>query len=140
MNGQSPVLRAQAWQNLLAITLKVAVARGLVTLSGAPFENAVFEFEVAGLPVVGCISDAGYDELSVHAIVDPTELGRSWACVAIFHQRPRFGAAIALGWFNLKCGRFLRLSGGFHASNAIMPQLAGLNGGAVRLPREASHE
>lgn len=134
MNLQPPALRNSARQNLLVTAVNVAVSRGLI----APFENVTFEFELAGLPVLACLHDPGYDEIAVHAIVCPTAMGQRWACVTIVHKRERFGAAVAVGWLDRKTGRFLKVTGGYHASNAITPVLAGLtvrpSAGTTRRP------
>jgi hypothetical protein len=126
MNLQPPALRNSARKNLLVTAVNVALSRGLITLDGTPFENVTFEFELAGLPVLACVCDAGCNELSIHTIVCPTELGKQWACVTIVHQRAMFGAAVAVGWLDRKTGRFLKVTGDYHASNAITPVLAGL--------------
>jgi hypothetical protein len=126
MNLQPPALRNSARQNLLTAALNVAIQRGLLTLDDTPFENVTFEFEIAGLPVLACIGDSGCTELSVHTIVCPTELGKQWACVTIASCREMFGAAVAVGWLDRKTGKFFKVTGDYHASNAITPVLAGL--------------
>ena len=84
--------RARARQNLQAATVNAALERGLITLECEPVEPATFAFELAGLPVLAHVHEAGFDEVSVKAIVAPTRLGREFIACAIHHEHRRFGA------------------------------------------------
>jgi hypothetical protein len=121
MNLQPPSLRHRARQNLLTAALNVAIERGLISE-----RKTTFEFELDGLPIIACVT-ADPDEIGVWVIAQPTEFGRRFACALITgYRRALIGAATACGWLDLGSGRFLDISGGFHASNAITPVLAGL--------------
>ncbi|MGQ2185275.1 hypothetical protein ACT4MK_18250 [Bradyrhizobium barranii] len=123
MNTQRPLVRAFAKRNLLSAALAAAYARGLIVTDD---QHRPFEFEIVGMPALGCVR-ADNHEIFVTAIVAPTALARRrFACCALSgHKRPLFGEATATGWFDRCKGRFFEISGGYHASNAATPLLAG---------------
>ena len=93
-------IRDKARQNLLVGTINVALDRRLMTLDCDPIEDATFEFELVGLLVRAHLRGVGFDEIDVTIIVCPTELGRRFAGVVLFHGFQRFGAATAWGAVN----------------------------------------
>ena len=120
MNNQTPASRATAKRNLLAAAISIAIERHLICE-----QRTTFEFQLAGLPVLACVrGDA--DEIVIWTIVEPTELARRFACTLISHRRALFGAAVAVGWLDKQSGKFLQVSGDYHASNWVTPLLARL--------------
>lgn len=120
--------RQKAWRNLMVYTVNVALERKLFTLRpgdnrfGAERgEGALFDFSLPnGLPVRGYVSDAGYNELNVHAAVNPNG---TWirAGNADFHA----GDAVALGWVERERGAWLQSSDTrFSCRRSLLPQLA----------------
>ena len=119
-----PTLRHAARLNTLTAALHAALVHRLIRLNGQPFEDVVFDFEIANLPAIGGITDTGLGEITVHAIISPTEFGRHFACTLIGgHKRALFGEAVATGWFELRSGRFQEI-GEYHGSDKITPLLA----------------
>jgi hypothetical protein len=68
--------REKARQNLQVAAVNAALEQQLITLECAPVETDKFEFELAGLPAVAWLHDAGFDEVGFYVMVAPTELGR----------------------------------------------------------------
>jgi hypothetical protein len=68
--------REKARQNLQVAAVNAALEQQLLTLECAPVETAKFEFALAGLPVLVCLHDAGFDEVGFYVMVAATELGR----------------------------------------------------------------
>jgi len=126
MNRQSPAQRAAAKRNLLNAIVDAAVDRELIDLEGDESEKVVFDLVIADLPAIGCVQHRG-DELTVHGIVAPTELGKRFVCCLIHFRRHLFGEVCATGWLNYRTGQFGDYSGGFFGSNAIVPLLANLS-------------
>ncbi|MBR1070231.1 hypothetical protein ABIF66_008853 [Bradyrhizobium japonicum] len=124
MNTQPPAMRALAKRNLLMAALDAAYARCLIVTDDT---HRPFEFQIVGMPALGCIRSDDH-EIFVTAIVAPTALARRrFACCALSgHRRPLFGEATATGWLDRGKGRFFEISGGYHASNAATPLLAGM--------------
>lgn len=91
--------RDKACQNVMAAVADAALARGMITLEGGGrlCSEAVFEFELAGLPVLArCQSVAGSSKIAMFAICCPTEMGREdekW----IDGSWQRYGAARVSG-------------------------------------------
>jgi len=67
--------RAIAGQNLIVASVNTALTRRLIALECELATQAKFEFTLDGHPVIAYVNDAGFDEVSVHAICCPTELG-----------------------------------------------------------------
>ena len=74
-------------------------ARTPITLDCRPIEAAIFEFELAGLPVLASVTDIGSGEISVKALVAPTELGRSFVKTALFHGHRCGSWSRSWSWF-----------------------------------------
>ncbi|MET4273232.1 MULTISPECIES: hypothetical protein [unclassified Bradyrhizobium] len=122
MNTQTIAQRLQAKKSLLFTTLSIARDRGLVRYDDS---YQLFDFEIAGLDAIGCVRGS-YDEVSVKAIVQPTALGRQRARSVLLNAkfRARIGAAWTCGWLDRATGRFIEVTGDFHAANHITPRLA----------------
>ena len=91
--------RDAARQNLQVTAVNTALSAKLITLDCTPVADAKFEFELAGLPVVATVHDAGFDEVSVRIIVAPTELGRKLvgAALALAHSGKVSVGPISIG-------------------------------------------
>lgn len=90
-------IRAIARQNLLVATINTALERQLITLECKPFESTTFEFELAGMPVIARVHDISFDEISVKAVVCPTELGRKHIECVIWREIPEVRCRMCLG-------------------------------------------
>jgi len=119
-------IRDKARQNLLVGTINVALDRRLMTLDCDPIEDATFEFELVGLLVRAHLRGVGFDEIDVTIIVCPTELGRRFAGVVLFHGFQRFGAATAWGGVERQSGRYLQTTGNYHGAMAVTGKLSKL--------------
>jgi hypothetical protein len=101
--------RAKAKQNLLVATANVAIERHLITLQCEPVVKGTFDFMIGPYPVIGYVSDAGYDEVTLKAIVCPTELGRKHPTIFLCHRDPRFCEASACGYLERRDGKYLQI-------------------------------
>lgn len=72
--------RDMAWRNLIVLTINAGIEQKLFSLRpddnrwpGADKrESWLYDFLLPnGLPAKGCVSDAGWGELSIHAAVNP---------------------------------------------------------------------
>lgn len=127
-NNMSP--RAVARQNLIVSAVNEALRRNLISLECEPFAPAAFEYEIGGIPCVGHVYDAGYDEVAVHVTAVPTEQGRRFIHCAILsgYDRERFGGAVTFEWLERRAGKYLQ-SGStdtFHASRPMTKVLSAL--------------
>jgi hypothetical protein len=71
--------REKARLNLLVATVNAAIERKLITLQCEPVASAKFGFELGDHPIISWVADAGFDEVMLHTIACPTELGRDRA-------------------------------------------------------------
>jgi hypothetical protein len=94
-------IRRRAWRNAMVATINHALDAGMFGLDpdGVPVD-AVFAFEVNGIPARGHIADAGFDELTVRACLWPNGRG-SYE-----------GDCYAYGWLERRDGRWLQTSTG----------------------------
>jgi hypothetical protein len=121
--------REMAWRNLMVLTINAGIELKLFSLRpndnrwlGADKkESYLYDFLLPnGLPAKGCVSDAGWGELSIHAAVNPKE---EWvrAANAGFHA----GDAFAASWLERKNGAWLQSSTSmFNCKMAILHTLA----------------
>jgi hypothetical protein len=81
--------------------------------TGVPVD-AAFAFEVNGIPARGHIADAGWDELSVKAVLWPNDHGRFDRMCGCMFLTPRrsLGDCYAYGWLERRKGRWLQESKG----------------------------
>jgi hypothetical protein len=115
-----------ARQNLLVATVNAALERGLITLKREPVVSTAFEFNLGVYPVAASVSDAGFGEVSIHAIANPTELGRQHVRSAIFHGWQRYGGAITNAWLERRTGKYLQSGVAYHGTKAVTEYLSGL--------------
>jgi hypothetical protein len=67
---------------------------------------AVYEFSFCDLPALGCPSNVGFDEISVHAALLPTRQGHDW--VRFDDAGFRAGDAFAAGRLERREGKWLQ--------------------------------
>jgi hypothetical protein len=118
--------RATVRQNLLVATVNTALERGLIALECEPVTSAVFEFNVETYPVIASVADAGFDEVAIHAIVNPTDLGRQTAQCAVLYEWRRFGEATTFAWLERRSGKYLQSGVNYHGTKAVTAYLGGV--------------
>jgi hypothetical protein len=111
--------RTRAKQNLLVATVNAALERGSITLECEPVASVVFEFNIGPYQVLAYVNDAGFDEVTIKAIVNPTELGRRMVSCAVLHEWRRFGEATTFAWLERRSGRYLQSSMEYHGTKAV---------------------
>ena len=67
-----------------------------------------FNFSIGNIPAVASVQDAGFDELSIHAALWPTEDGLR--VVKSLNAYFRAGEAFATGWLERREGAWLQVS------------------------------
>lgn len=111
--------RSWAWRNAMVGATNAGIEQRLFTIrpgdnrwSGVakPRSNGhVFRFSVGGIPALGYVSDAGYDELSIHVALWPSLDGESW--IAASNAKFLAGESFAAGWVERRHGAWLQYSG-----------------------------
>jgi hypothetical protein len=116
-------MRHRAWRNIMVAAINAALEQKLLSLKpgdnrwpGASrkdtrglTEGYVFRFIFGNsIPAVGYIGDAGFDEISIHAALWPTEEGEHR--VAAYNVGFRAGEAFAQGWLERLKGAWLQSS------------------------------
>lgn len=123
-------LRQKAWRNLMVCAVNAALERKLFTLR--PGDNRfpdnmrrgeVFDFLLPnGLPARGSVSDAGFNELSVHAAVNP-----KGDMVRAFNGGFDAGDAFGTTWVERERGAWMQSSdSSFNCRKGLLGHLAGL--------------
>jgi hypothetical protein len=122
--------RQRAWRNLMVHTINVALDRKLFTLrpgdnrfTGQDGYGTLFDFELPnGLPVRGYVSDAGFDEVNVHAAVHPKG---DW--VRTGNAGFSAGDAVGRSWLERRRGAWLQTANTqFSCRKALLEPLAAL--------------
>lgn len=122
--------RQKAWRNLMVCAVNAALAQKLFTLR--PGDNRfpdnmrrgeVFEFVLPnGLPARGSVSDAGFNELSVHAAVNPKA-----DMVRAFNGGFDAGDAFGTTWVERERGAWMQSSdSSFNCRKGLLDHLAAL--------------
>jgi len=119
--------RTRARINLMASAVNTALTRDLITLECAPARSAAFEYELAGMPVIAHINDAGFDEVRFNVTCCPTEMGRKFIESAHFHEMHCFGKAYTFAWLERRSGKYLQNFTNLYCAKAITPLLASLS-------------
>jgi hypothetical protein len=117
----------KAARNLLVAAINTAIERQLLTLRCEPVGERTFEFTLAEHQVTAWIDDAGFDEVCVHTIVEPTPLGRSNLRAALNRDHCNCGEACALGWLERRSGTYLQTGASYHGERSITDRLAALS-------------
>jgi hypothetical protein len=118
--------RTRANQNLLVAGVNAALERGLITLECEPVARAVFEFNLGAYPVIAFIGDAGFGEVAIHAIANPTELGRQTVGRPPLVEWRRFGEATTFSWLERRRGKYLQPTANYYGTKAVTEYLGGL--------------
>ena len=112
--------REKAWRNLMVSTINYGLSRKLFTLrpndnrwpgvkEQPPGESSgyCFDFTLSnGMPVRGYVADASFDELLIHAAVNPKE--GDW--IKAYNAGFEAGDVFAAGWLERKTGAWLQSS------------------------------
>jgi hypothetical protein len=120
-------MRTRARTNLMVSAVNAALERKLITLGCEPVVAATFEYELAGLPILAHVNDAGFDEVCFNVFCCPTEMGHKWVRCSIFHGRHRFAKAYTFGWLERRDGKYLQSLHSFYGAKDIAPILASLS-------------
>lgn len=118
--------RDQAWRNLMVSAVNAALEQKLFTLR--PGDNRytgqkqLFEFSLPnGLPVRGVVSDAGWDEVAIHAAVNPK--GQHISAMAGFDC----GDAVGMTWVERRRGAWMQsATKPFFCRKALVKPLAAI--------------
>ena len=105
--------RQKAWRNLMVCAVNAALDQKLFTLrpgdnrfAGPDGRGSLFDFMLpSGLPVRGYVSDAGFEEVSVHAAVNPKG---NW--VRAGNASFEAGDAVGITWVERKSGAWIQNS------------------------------
>jgi hypothetical protein len=119
-------IREKARQNLQVAAVNAALKLQLITLECAPVKTAKFEFALAGLPVLVCLHDAGFDEVGFYLMVAPTEAGRKLHGAGGLHWRRELCAAYAFYWLERRTGKYLQSSVNYNGTKAVTEALSDL--------------
>ncbi len=122
--------RQKAWRNLMVCAVNAALAQKLFSLR--PGDNRfpdnmrrgeLFDFVLPnGMSARGSVSDAGFNELSVHAAVNP-----KGDMVRAFNAGFDAGDAFATTWIERERGAWMQSSdSSFNCRKALLDQLAAL--------------
>lgn len=117
--------RVRAWRNVVVSAINAALEQGVFTLEPGPVDERVYAFEIAGLPAVAQCRDVGWDEVSVHAAVNPPP-GKEHAVGAI-GGRFYTGDVFAHAYLERLKGRYIQTScgiGTFGCRQRLKPLLA----------------
>ena len=129
INYKAP--RQKAWRNLMVCAVNAALDQKLFTLRAGDnrFEDhmrsgTLFEFQLPnGMPARGFVSDAGFDELAVHAAVNPRG---TW--VRTFDGGFHAGDVFGTTWLERRDGAWLQTCmTNFRCRRAMLPILAQLD-------------
>lgn len=124
--------RKKAWRNLMVCAVNAALEQKLFSLKagvnhfpdnmrrGHPFDFVLPN----GLPARGAVSDAGFDELSVHAAVNPNPKNRGGLT---YDAGLETGDAVGSTWVERRDGAWIQTSEtSFHCRRVLLPVLAQL--------------
>jgi hypothetical protein len=113
-------VRRRAWRNALVAAINEGIGRRLFTVRpgdnrwpGATIERHnrkahVYGFSIGDIPALASVSDAGYDELSIHVALWPTNEGARWVeCVNVGFYA---GDLYASAWLERRDGAWLQVS------------------------------
>lgn len=111
--------RRRAWRNAMVLAINAGLQQKLFSvLPGdnrwSPGEDDhgnrrshVFTFTAGAIPAVASVHDAGYEELSIHVALWPTEEGGRW--VRTTNGGFLAGACFATGWLERREGAWLQV-------------------------------
>ncbi len=116
--------RDRGWRNLLVAGINAGIAQRLFTIR--PGDNRwqsasgrderglglthVYNFTIGGIPAIASVSDAGWDELSIHVALWPTADADRW--IRCSNAGLTAGEACAISWLERQKGVWLQVSTG----------------------------
>ncbi|WP_288896233.1 hypothetical protein [uncultured Delftia sp.] len=122
--------RDRAWRNLMVCAVNAALQQKLFTLRAGDdrFDDTLrrghlFDFVLPnGLTARGSVATAGFDELAVHAAVNPKG-------DAVRHFSSKFDAGDAFGttWLERRNGAWIQTTSSFHCRRSLLSHLAELS-------------
>jgi hypothetical protein len=124
--------RKKAWRNLMVCAVNAALEQKLFSLKAGDnrFSDDTgckqsFDFVLPnGLAALGAVSDAGFDELNLHAAVNPNPKNRD---ALTYFSRLETGDAVGSTWVERRRGAWIQTSEtSFHCRRALLPVLAQL--------------
>src|SRR5258705_6189235 len=121
--------RAKAWRNLMVAAINAAIEQGAIKLQpdGEPKKGRRVEFALLGQPAIAWVREIGWDEISVHAIWQPTKKRKEFVdagFISNHNTAGRFGLAVAEGWLERRTGCWVQ------ANEEKPPTMLSLIGGA----------
>lgn len=123
-------IRQKAWRNLMVCAVNAALQQKLFTLrpgedrySHDKNADGLFDFVMPnGTPGRGCVSDAGYHEVSIHAALNPKG---DW--VRAFNAGFSAGDAFGTTWIERERGAWMQSSdSSFNCRKSLLEELASL--------------
>lgn len=135
--------RQRAWRNAMVAGINAALSRRIFSLR--PGDNRwpganrelheqrkahVFRFEIDGISAIASLWDAGWDEISVHVALWPTDESERW--VPVVGAGFLAGELFASGWLERRNGAWLQVSsdvvgrGGFRCRKNRLAMVAAL--------------
>ena len=128
--------RGKAWRNIMVATVNAGIEQGLFTIR--PGDNRwrddavmrktrAFCFMIDGIPAVGSVSDAGFDELNIHGALWPTPKGEN--VIGAYGANFEAGEAVAYGWLERRDGAWIQFNGApdIHCRRGRLATVAALN-------------
>lgn len=121
--------RQRAWRNLMVCAVNAGLEQkrfslraGDVRFKGLTIPQRTFDFQLPnGLPAIARVEDAGFDEITVHAAVNPK--GSHVSATAGFDC----GDAVGLTWIEREYGAWMQSSDTeFHCKRNLLTDLASL--------------
>ncbi|MEB2319630.1 MAG: hypothetical protein OZ935_13325 [Pseudomonadota bacterium] len=123
--------RERAWRNLMVCAVNAGLEQKLFTLKPGDDRfnddmrsGHLFDFMLPnGLPARGAVADAGFDELAIHAAVNPKGDG-----VRVFEAGFSAGDVFGTTWLERRRGAWIQSTpDGFRCRKPLLAQLAELN-------------
>ncbi len=127
--------RLRAWRNMMVGAVNAGLDQCVFGLEPddnrwAGDEAFVYRFSFLDMPAIASVSDAGYDELSIHVAVNPAE--RAEKFIKSANAGLYAGDAFASGWLERRDGKWLQNSD--HPCNAFRREILPIIANAVVMP------
>lgn len=136
----SKSVRKRAWRNAMVGAINAGIEQRLFGVRPAdnrwPQQESkttrtphVYHFTVGKIPAIASVGDAGWDELSIHVALWPTDESERWVGVA--NARFLAGELFAAGWVERQKGAWLQAttlsSSSFACRKTRLAEVAALN-------------
>lgn len=117
-------LRNRVRRNLHVAAINEGLLGRLFTLAPGPVNDTVFEFKLAGLPVIAHAWDWGFDEVGLRINVCPTPLGRESIHSDVMSEHKLFTKAWTLCTLERRTGCYIQTSRMLYCANDVRASLA----------------